>query len=308
MSAPLAGVTAFIEVFDSHGSISSALFDVLTSLGAEILRRWKPTVTHVIWRKGSKTSYARAIEHSQVLVTPQWIYACEQENCMVDTAAYRPRNPALETSLKRKRTPVASSSKQRKFKSNSVTMKPKQITLTEDSPLIKHELDLKKVEILKLYPQGLKEQQLFDLKTAINEFGRAELAESVLCCHVMIVDKEAETLELAYAVTAGLAVVRVTWVMVSQLLKGWQDPRVFSQCYLKPNPKLFGLRSFSSTLQDQFQNTLCKHIVRNLGGIWTVPTEADFLLEAVAESRGSYEVGWLVSNVMRGVFKAEVLT
>jgi hypothetical protein len=305
MSAPLAGVSAYIEVYDSHGSLNSVLSDLMRSLGAEVSRRWKLSTTHVIWRKGNKLTFAKAIEHGQTLVTPQWVYACEQAGGLVDTADFRPPNPLLETSNKRKRTPTATSGKLRKLKSNQSSGLSMRTILREDPALVEHDLDLSKAQVLKLYALNLSAGQLLELSRAVSAVGCAVLVDSVLACHTVIVEKLADTLELAYAVSAGLPVVRVTWVKVCSLLHAWKDPRVFRLPFPKPVSSLFERKSFASEVEDSYRDALCSNIVRRLGGTWSSPHEADFLLSSTSPK---YDLTWLISTVLSGVLKADMLT
>jgi hypothetical protein len=305
MSVPLAGVSAYIEVYDSHGSLNSVLSDFMQSLGAEVSRRWKQSTTHVIWRKGNKLTFAKAIEHGQTLVTPQWVYACEQARGLIETADLRPPNPLLETSNKRKRTPTVTSGKLRKLKSNPSSSMPMRTILREDPVLIEHDLDFSKAQVLKLYALDLSAVQLLALSRAVSGLGSAMLVDSVLACHAVIVDKAADTLELAYAVSAGLPVVKVSWVKVCCLLHNWQDPRVFRLSFPKPVSSLFDRKCFASEMEDSYRDTLCSNIVRRLGGTWSSSHEADFLLSSTSPK---YDLTWLISTVLSGELKAELLT
>lgn len=100
---PLSGTKVFVEVFNDNANISSAFHNKLRELGASVSERFHKTISHVVWKEGTRATYERAISRGLPIVTPLWIHRCETNKSMIDPKDFIPPMPTLDMLTKRKR-------------------------------------------------------------------------------------------------------------------------------------------------------------------------------------------------------------
>lgn len=70
------GVRAYVDVRSRNDNHSQAVSDELRKLGAVVCGKFLPSVTHVIFKDGSKASVTKAARYGAHLVTVHWIERC----------------------------------------------------------------------------------------------------------------------------------------------------------------------------------------------------------------------------------------
>lgn len=68
-----AGVKAYVDVRSKYANHSQAVSEELRKLGAVIYDKLLPTVTHIIFKDGSKATEARAQKFGTHLVSVNWV-------------------------------------------------------------------------------------------------------------------------------------------------------------------------------------------------------------------------------------------
>ena len=67
------GVKVFVDVRSKHANHSTAVSEELRKLGAVVLDKLLPTVTHIIFKDGSKTTEAKANKYGAHIVNVSWV-------------------------------------------------------------------------------------------------------------------------------------------------------------------------------------------------------------------------------------------
>nr|XP_045598329.1 microcephalin-like [Procambarus clarkii] len=84
----LSGVVAYVEVRMECDNRSAVIKEHVRALGAEVQERLNASVTHVIFRDGSKTVFNRAMKRGLHLVSSLWVEACREQQQRVPEALY----------------------------------------------------------------------------------------------------------------------------------------------------------------------------------------------------------------------------
>ena len=72
------GVVAYVEVRSKNENRSSAVRHELLQLGAQVVNKLGPDVTHVIWKEGKPSTKDRAKKRGVHVVTVLWVASCKQ--------------------------------------------------------------------------------------------------------------------------------------------------------------------------------------------------------------------------------------
>jgi len=73
----LVKVVAYVDVFVDGVNTSSSLASKLTDLGAKVLKRLSPNVTHYVFKDGSASTLYRA-KKGVLIISPSWIQRCDE--------------------------------------------------------------------------------------------------------------------------------------------------------------------------------------------------------------------------------------
>lgn len=88
-SAVLRGVIVFVDVRTSEGADASAIYiDLLSSLGAKVVKEWKDDVTHLVYKDGSTKILEKARLADTKIVGVSWPLDCEAQQSWVNEAGY----------------------------------------------------------------------------------------------------------------------------------------------------------------------------------------------------------------------------
>ena len=72
-------MVAYVEVRSNHENRSNAVCHELRQLGAEVVDKLGPEVTHVIWKEGKPSTKERAKKRGIPVVSVLWLASCKQK-------------------------------------------------------------------------------------------------------------------------------------------------------------------------------------------------------------------------------------
>ncbi|KAK4312922.1 hypothetical protein Pmani_015693 [Petrolisthes manimaculis] len=87
-STVLQGVVAYVEVRMEGDNRSGVIMDQLKALGASVQDRLNQTVTHVIFKDGTKSVFMRARKRGLHILSSLWVEECRVKLCRVSEALY----------------------------------------------------------------------------------------------------------------------------------------------------------------------------------------------------------------------------
>ena len=84
----LVDVVAYVEVRSKNENRSNAVSDQLRQMGAEVVDKLTPRVTHVIWKDGRPSTKDRAKKKGMHVVNVLWVASCKQHREQVPESLY----------------------------------------------------------------------------------------------------------------------------------------------------------------------------------------------------------------------------
>ncbi|XP_065060268.1 microcephalin-like [Rhopilema esculentum] len=84
----LEGVIAFVDVRSNHDNRSAGVGKVLERLGATVVKKLIPEITHVVFSNGLQSTLNHVDKYNAQFVSVLWVDSCMKSNCRVDEHLY----------------------------------------------------------------------------------------------------------------------------------------------------------------------------------------------------------------------------
>ena len=81
-------MVAYVEVRSKNENRSSAVRHELQQLGAQVVDKLGPEVTHVIWKEGKPSTRDRAKKRNIPVVNVLWVDSCKQNGELVSESLF----------------------------------------------------------------------------------------------------------------------------------------------------------------------------------------------------------------------------
>ncbi|XP_068388133.1 microcephalin isoform X2 [Eschrichtius robustus] len=147
----LKDVVAYVEVWSASGTenYSKTFTDQLADMGAKVSKTFNKQVTHVVFKDGYQSTWAKARKRGVKLVSVLWVEKCRTAGVHIDESLFPAANPSehLPSLVKKKRkcmqpkdfipkTPENDKRLQKKFEKMAKELQQQKTTLGNDAPVL----------------------------------------------------------------------------------------------------------------------------------------------------------------------------
>lgn len=227
---PLLGVVAVVDVFidDREIDASEAIRSKLASLGATLLHRFSPKVTHVVWKDGKNTKMLKKVfNHGDplaFLVSPLWVQECFEADARADETAFLLEIDPLKSFLKPKTrrsigTPTSKSLLKPRQKEGGplkqepakkkTKVSPTQENKTANSTVPESSVPPETSAVLTVGCSGVSEALRSMLQTMLANQASYEWSD---CPSILVIERRSRTLKVLSAIARGSWVVDSKWL------------------------------------------------------------------------------------------------